>query len=63
LAPDGRRGVGLGLAICKAIVQTHGGSISAHNRAQGGAEFVISLPCVETAPRVDLDEIPATTSA
>jgi len=37
-------GVGLGLAICKAIVQAHGGSISAHNRAAGGACFRIELP-------------------
>lgn len=36
-------GVGLGLAICKAIVQAHGGQISAHNVA-GGAEVRITLP-------------------
>ncbi len=57
-AADGRRGVGLGLAICKAIIQVHGGQISARNRAAGGAEFVIALPCEETAPRVILDELP-----
>ncbi len=37
-------GVGLGLAICRAIVQAHGGSISARTRAQGGASFTFSLP-------------------
>ncbi|RZL64338.1 MAG: DUF4118 domain-containing protein [Variovorax sp.] len=41
-------GVGLGLAICKAIVQAHGGSISASNAAPdgsgGGAEFTVTLP-------------------
>jgi two-component system sensor histidine kinase KdpD len=58
---DGRRGVGLGLAICKAIIQAHAGDISAANRPQGGAEFTISLPCEESAPRVLLDEIPVTT--
>jgi two-component system sensor histidine kinase KdpD len=60
---DGRRGAGLGLAICKAIVQAHGGQISAGNRTGGGAEFVIALPCEETAPRVSLDEIPTNTSS
>ena len=56
-APDGRRGVGLGLAICEAIVQAHGGRISAHNRAGGGAEFVVTLPRKEPAPHVALDEV------
>jgi two-component system sensor histidine kinase KdpD len=38
-------GVGLGLAICKAIVQAHGGEITAHDAPGGGAEFRITLPC------------------
>jgi two-component system, OmpR family, sensor histidine kinase KdpD len=37
-------GVGLGLAICRAIVEAHGGSIRAENRCGGGARFVFSLP-------------------
>jgi two-component system sensor histidine kinase KdpD len=56
---DGRRGAGLGLAICKAIIQAHGGQISARNLPSGGVEFLIALPCEESAPRVALDEMPA----
>jgi two-component system sensor histidine kinase KdpD len=42
---DGRRGVGLGLAICRGIVEAHGGRITAANRSTGGAQFTIALPC------------------
>lgn len=44
---DGRRGVGLGLAICKAIVNAHTGSITATNQSAGGAVFKIVLPVEE----------------
>jgi two-component system sensor histidine kinase KdpD len=37
-------GVGLGLAICRAIVQAHGGSIAARNRPGGGAAVRLTLP-------------------
>jgi len=37
-------GVGLGLAICKAVVDAHQGQISAANADGGGAEFTITLP-------------------
>jgi two-component system sensor histidine kinase KdpD len=52
---DGRRGVGLGLAICQAVVRAHGGQVTAATRPQGGAEFRIVLPCDEPSPRVDAD--------
>ena len=54
--PDGRRGVGLGLAICQGIVQAHHGYIQARNRHEGGAEFLISIPCDEPPPRILLEE-------
>jgi two-component system sensor histidine kinase KdpD len=37
-------GVGLGLAICKAIVGAHGGTIAAGDAEGGGAEFTVTLP-------------------
>ena len=38
------QGSGLGLATCHSIVQEHGGSIHAENRAGGGCVFVTRLP-------------------
>lgn len=35
---------GLGLAITKSIVEKHKGSIAAKNNAEGGAQFIISIP-------------------
>jgi two-component system, OmpR family, sensor histidine kinase KdpD len=40
-------GVGLGLAICQAIVRAHGGEIEARRREGGGARFVFTLPATE----------------
>jgi two-component system sensor histidine kinase KdpD len=37
-------GVGLGLAICRAIVESHQGKIVAANRTDGGANFTFTLP-------------------
>lgn len=41
---DTGKGIGLGLAICKAIVTAHGGRIEAGNREEGGACFRFYLP-------------------
>ncbi len=52
--PGGRRGgVGLGLAICRAIVDAHGGHIWAENRPEGGAVFRFTLPTRGAPPRMD----------
>jgi two-component system, OmpR family, sensor histidine kinase KdpD len=40
---DAKRGIGLGLAICKAIVNMHGGDIYAENNKTGGARFSFFL--------------------
>lgn len=42
---DAKHGIGLGLAICDAIVKAHGGDIKAKNRInRTGAEFTFTLP-------------------
>ena len=38
------KGIGLGLALCKRIVDKHGGTIRGANREGGGAEFTVVLP-------------------
>ena len=50
-------GMGVGLAICRAIVTAHGGSIRADNPASGGARVIFSLPR-GTPPAVELDDVP-----
>jgi two-component system sensor histidine kinase KdpD len=45
--PHQTSGAGLGLSICKGIVEAHGGQISAANRAGGGAVFTVRLPVRE----------------
>ena len=47
-------GVGLGLAICRAIVRLHGGRIWAERRPEGGAAFRFTLP-LEEAPQVRVE--------
>jgi two-component system sensor histidine kinase KdpD len=48
-------GVGLGLAICRAIIEAHGGSIHAENRNGSGARFIFSLPRGNPPP-IDIKE-------
>jgi two-component system sensor histidine kinase KdpD len=44
------RGMGLGLTICRAIVEAHGGKIWAENRPGGGAVFRFTLPAKGVPP-------------
>jgi len=41
---DDNRFMGIGLSVCRTIVDAHGGSISARNLPEGGAEFTFTLP-------------------
>jgi two-component system sensor histidine kinase KdpD len=53
-APEGAvSGAGLGLTICRAIVEAHGGRIWAENRLVGGAMFCFALPFGGTPPTVE----------
>ena len=49
-ASDGRRGIGLGLSLCRTIVEMHGGNMEVANLEPHGAKFSFSLP---------LEEVPA----
>ena len=46
---DKRRNMGIGLSVCKSIVQAHGGAMRASNRPTGGALLQFTLPLEETS--------------
>jgi two-component system sensor histidine kinase KdpD len=43
------RGAGVGLALCRAVAQAHGGELTLRPRGHGGASFELWLP-IEAAP-------------
>jgi signal transduction histidine kinase len=45
-------GTGIGLAICRKIIERHGGSITARSKPGQGAEFVVSLPASQYQEKV-----------
>jgi len=46
-------GAGLGLALCRAILEAHGGRVAAANRPGGGAVFTVNLPLESQPPGLD----------
>ena len=42
----GEKSTGLGLAICRKIVDAHNGTIVAENLPTGGCEFRVTLPVI-----------------
>lgn len=55
-AGSGRKsGIGLGLSICQAIVEAHGGGIGARNNDEGGATFEFWLPLERPADEAAAD--------
>ena len=49
---SGQRGAGLGLALCRAIAQVHGGTVHWHPRQGGGNCFTFTLPISAEQPRL-----------
>lgn len=46
---DSRRGLGLGLSLCKTIIEAHGGTISVHDNKPQGSIFSFTLPLKEVS--------------
>ncbi|MGA7596215.1 MAG: ATP-binding protein, partial [Gallionella sp.] len=57
VASEGNQGgAGLGLTICRSIVEAHGGRIWADNLPSGGAAFHFTLPLTESPPMTEQEE-------
>jgi PAS domain S-box-containing protein len=56
---DLAKGMGLGLATCKRIIEAHGGSIRASTHPDGGAEFTFVLPVVKAGPAGEEENVAA----
>jgi two-component system sensor histidine kinase KdpD len=51
---SGQRGAGLGLALCRAIAQAHGGELTLRRRSGGGNSFTFSMPLNPQQPEADM---------
>ena len=45
-----RPGLGVGLTVCRRLVELQGGKIAARAREGGGSEFSFTVPCVDESP-------------
>jgi two-component system sensor histidine kinase KdpD len=54
-------GVGLGLAICRALVEVHDGTIRAEPKVGGGASFIFTIPLGTPPAMPNIDEIESAT--
>ncbi len=54
--PARESGVGLGLTICRGVIEAHGGRIWAENRHGGGAVFRFAIPLLERQPSVESEQ-------
>lgn len=57
---SGRRGSGLGLSICRAIIDNHGGTISVRSEVGNGSEFHVRLPLVDGPTGTNCYAVPTT---
>jgi two-component system sensor histidine kinase KdpD len=57
--PAREGGVGLGLTICRGIIEAHGGRIWAKNRPGGGALFGFAIPLPDRQPPVETEQTEA----
>jgi signal transduction histidine kinase len=55
----GNAGTGLGLWLAQSTMRRLGGSISAHNRKAGGAEFLVEFPLAGNGQAITRDRAPA----
>lgn len=54
-ATDGRRGLGLGLALCRLIVQEHNGTIKVYDNIPHGSVFEICIPLNDNNDTCSID--------